>query len=121
MLRNVLNKSLFIRKFSIDGFGYESSTGKRIKDLKVGDIIKTPYGESTIINIIKEKTKTGFCEMTGFNKMLITPDHPILIYEEWTKPREVKEIKFVNCRELYDIVLNKHHVITINGNNIRTL
>ena len=107
-ISNVLNKSLFIRKFSIDGFGYESSTGKRIKDLKVGDIIK-------------EKTKTGFCEMTGFNKMLITPDHPILIYGEWTKPREVKEIKFVNCRELYDIVLNKHHVITINGNNIRTL
>ena len=119
--RTYLQNNIMIRNFSIDGYCYESSTGKRIKELKIGDLVKTPYGEASIVNIIKEKTHSGFCEMAKFNKMLITPEHHILIYDEWTKPKEVKEIKFVKCKELYDIVLDKYHVITINGNNIKTL
>jgi hypothetical protein len=52
--------------------------------------------------------------------MLITPENPVKIFDEWTLPKEVKKVEFVKCRTLYSISLEKYDTITINGNNVKT-
>lgn len=107
----------------VDGFGRVPISPKLemlVKSLKKGDSILTPFGSATIKCVLKSKVHQGFLEMTEFNKMLIIPNHPIQIYGEWTLPKEVKEIKFLQCQSLYSFILDKHHIMTINGNNIIT-
>ena len=123
MLKNI---SRYIRQncrsFAVDGFGrvpIGHKTEKLVKNLKEGDEILTPYGIDKIKSITKYNPSTGFAELVEFNKMLITPNHPIKIYDEWILPKEVKEIKFRNCQEMFTFKLNKYDVITINGNNIK--
>jgi len=118
MLRNLQK-----RFFSVDGFGkvlIGKNIEKAVRFLTEGEKILTPYGEATITKISKTKIATGFYELAEFNKMRITGDHFIQIYGEWTPAKEVQKINFVKCSELYSFKLDKHHVMTINGNNIST-
>jgi len=93
---------------------------KFIKDIQLGDLLKTPYGIAKVRGIIRKEIPHGFIELAELNKMLIIPNHPIQIYEEWTKPNDVTKINFVKCDCLYGLILDKHHVITVNGNNVLT-
>lgn len=119
MLRNLQR-----RFFSIDGFGkvlIGKNLEKAVRFLKEGDQVLTPQGEAIITKISKTKTATGYFEMAEFNKMRITGDHLIEIYGEWTPAKDVQKVNFVKCGELYSFELDRHHVLTINGNNISTI
>lgn len=122
MLRNlskIIPKNT--RSFAVDGFGrvpIGNKSEKLVKNLNKGDTIITPYGPDTVREIIKF-TPNGFSFVVEFNKMLITPNHPIKIYDEWSLPKEVKAVKTVQCGEMYDIKLEKYDVLTVNGNNIK--
>ena len=120
MLRNLFQQ---VRNFSVDGFGrvnVERGLEKLVKNLRVGDEVMTPQGKARIVNINKKDVVNGFYEMVEFNKMLITQDHEIMIYDEWTLPKDVKKVEFVKCVSLYDFELDNYKIMTVNGNNIRT-
>jgi len=123
MLRLLPQKILTqTRRFAVDGFG-RVKTGpkmeKLVKNLKKGDEVLTPYGPAKILEVTKQNIPNGFYEMAEFNQMLITPNHPIKIYDEWTLPKEVQEIKFAKCQAIYSVKIDKYHILTINGNNIQ--
>ena len=120
MLRNLFQQ---VRNFSVDGFGRVNvgrGLEKLVKNLRVGDEVMTPQGKARIVNINKKDVVNGFYEMVEFNKMLITQDHEIMIYDEWTLPKDVKKVEFVKCVSLYDFELDNYKIMTVNGNNIRT-
>jgi len=120
MLRNLFQQ---VRNFSVDGFGRVNvgrGLEKLVKNLRVGDEVMTPQGKARIVNINKKDVMNGFYEMVEFNKMLITQDHEIMIYDEWTLPKDVKKVEFVKCVSLYDFELDNYKIMTVNGNNIRT-
>jgi len=107
----------------VDGYGRVNvgrGLEKLVKNLRVGDEVMTPQGVARIVDIDKKEIKNGYYEMVEFNKMLITQDHEIMIYDEWTLPKDVKKVEFVKCCSLYDFELDKNKIMTINGNNIRT-
>jgi len=109
------------RNFAIDGYGRVKTglaTEKLVKNMKVGDEVLTPHGSAKITHVNKKYTFTGYYELVELNKMLITPEHPIYIYDSWELPKEIKKIEFVKCTELYSFELDKYHVMTVNGNNI---
>jgi len=106
----------------IDGFGrvpVGNNTEKLVKNIKQGDKVLTPYGIDTVKSITKYFPETALVNMSEFNKMLITPEHPIKIYDEWVLPTEVKESDVCICSTLYRIHLEKYDTITVNGNNIK--
>lgn len=118
-----LSFSQQIRRFSVDGFGrvlVGNKVEKLVKNLREGDNVLTPYGLSKILRIEKREVVNGYYEMVEMNRMLITPDNMVEIYGEWTLPRDVKKINFVKCDCLYDLELDRHKVVTINGNNVMT-
>ena len=111
-----------LRSFAVDGFGRvktAQNAEKLVKNMKIGDQVLTPHGPAKVTNIDKKYTFTGYCELVELNKMLITPDHPIMIYDAWELPKDLKKVEFLKCIELYSFELDKYNVLTINGNNIR--
>lgn len=115
-------KNLIIRNFSVNGFG-RVLTGpkneKLVKNLKEGDSVLTPYGKATITKIKVKVVENQYNEMVELNKMLITPNHPIEIFGQEFLPRHTNNIKFHKCNELFDFELDKYHILTINGINVK--
>lgn len=108
----------------IDGNGQTimaDNTNKLIKDLVKGDQIKTKHGEATIKCIIVTNIKGGECLMSNFDGMLITPYHPIYKSSKWQFPNDVQKSIKTKCDKIYSFVLDKHHIMTVNGNDIITL
>ena len=52
--------------------------------------------------------------MVSMNKMKITPYHPIRINNKWYHPIKLVTPIPVYCDYVYNFVLDKHHIITIN-------
>jgi len=106
----------------VDGYGrvpIGNKTEKLVKNLQEGDEVLTPFGIDKIKSITRFYPHTGFAEMVEYNKMLITPEHPIKIHDEWHFPSDFKDVNFYNCSILYKIKLHKYNELTINGNNIK--
>lgn len=112
------------RFFSVDGFGrvpIGNKIDKLVKELQIGDEILTPFGNAKILEINMTPVSFGYAELVELNRMLISPTHPIKIYDEWLLPKEVKKPKLTKCYILYSFKLDNHHIMTINGNNIATI
>lgn len=109
-----------------DGFGqvYLSNNEKKlVKDLKKGDEIICNDNNNTakIVCVLKTKVKNGKTYLVEFGDFKITPWHPINIQGKWFFPGEIKEKKIVECNYVYSFVLDKHHLIKINGFDCITL
>jgi hypothetical protein len=109
----------------VDGDGYvkiENGQIKKIYYLKKGDkIINSDGNVATIVCVIKTKVKNGSTSMLSLNQMKVTPFHPIRIDNKWRFPANVGKIRNYNSKYVYNFVLDKHHIMTINGIDIITL
>lgn len=109
----------------VDAYGLvqlENREYKLVKDLKQGDrILNSDNNVSTIICVIQTKIKDGYSYMGKVNNMRITPWHPIRINNEWFFPANIMSINKTNCDYVYNFVLDKHHIMTINNVDIITL
>lgn len=91
-------------------------TTKLVKELVKGDKIKNSDGNvSTIVCVLKTLVKTGKTQMATFNNVKITPWHPVRINGKWQYPAKIQLCTETKCEWLYDLVLDNHHVVTING------
>ena len=95
----------------------------KVENLKKGDVIKNSNGNvSTIICVIKTIIKNGECFMVTLpDGTVVTPYHPIDIGGGWMFPIKVAEPVMTKCEYIYNFVLDKHHIITINDVNGITL
>jgi hypothetical protein len=99
----------------------EDGTKKIIQTLKKGDVVATPYGVASIICVIKTKCKNGVADLVKFKSgFTITPWHPILSHRNsdgnvWKFPADIKKSSIVECPAVYNLVLDKFHVVLINN------
>jgi len=101
---------------------------KFVKDLVKGDqIINSDGCVSTIVCMVKTKVKDGVIDMvTICGKFKVTPWHPIRYKGKFVFPFDIKDYEMnsmsaVNCDYVYNIVLDKNHIITIDGVSAVTL
>lgn len=93
------------------------STTKLVKEIKKGDKIKTLYGDSIIKCVIK-LTYNKIIPISKINNLEITPFHPIYYENEWKFPQEIVDSSNSFVTELYDFVLDSHHIVNINNVNV---
>lgn len=89
---------------------------KKVKNLVKGDIVNTPDGDATVICIVKFKCSEFVFSSIG--KLLITPWHPIKYDDEWVFPKKLEPISKLitkECDYVYNIVLDKGHIVNIGG------
>jgi len=56
--------------------------------------------------------------MVLIDDLRVTPYHPIKHDGKWVHPCSLKEPTIVHCDAIYNFVLDKHHIITINNTPI---
>lgn len=93
------------------------STTKLVKEIKKGDKIKTLYGDAVIKCVIK-LTYNKIIPISRINNLEITPFHPIYYENEWKFPQELCSSSESFMTELYDFVLDSHHIVNINNINV---
>jgi hypothetical protein len=99
---------------------YNGST-KKIKELIKGDEVLSINGNKSLIRcIIKNKVGCKI-QLSNINNMLITPWHPIKINNKWIFPNDMNPPSDVYIDYIYNIVLNDHHIVYINGIEVVTL
>lgn len=121
----------------VDGNGIvvlENGTTKRVKELIKGDILSSG---AKIECVIRTTVGSGKCDMVRVNGLTVTPFHPIRFVNnldrnaeegEWMFPCRIpkKHPSYSNVREyecdyIYNFVLDKYHIINVNGLDIITM
>jgi len=79
-----------------------------------GDQVKTQNGSAKVLCVVKTLTNGSrkICEFE--NGLAITPGHPIMHNGEWRYPRDVIEPIIQSCDAVYNMVLDKDHIIWVN-------
>ena len=126
----VRNMATFANSYGpcFDGDGLvQMANGERkaVKSLKRGDQVASSNGSvATVLALIEtpipEGQLTDIVEVEGVS---LTPWHPIQTGAngQWVFPADVHAAKKVSIRAIYNLVLDAHHVVTINTLNVITL
>jgi len=94
----------------------------RVKDIKKGHLILNSDGNvAKVVCVIKTIIKHGTISMVLLDNLRVTPYHPIKHNGKWVHPCTIKEPVVVHCEAIYNFVLDKHHMITINNTDGITL
>ena len=94
----------------------------RVKDIRKGHLILNSDGNiATVVCVIKTIIKHGTVSMVLLDNLRVTPYHPIKHNGKWVHPCTIKEPIVVHCDAIYNFVLDKHHIITINNTDGITL
>jgi len=129
-IQPVINSTVFTRNFNDQSGGCFGPDGmvlmndnslKAVSELKKGDIV---YGGGKIVCVVKfSNTPT----ITFYGSLEITPYHPVIYEDEWVFPIDIVsnnnaiEIPMKMNDYVYNFVLDKGHILTINGINACTL
>jgi len=94
-----------------------------VKEIRANDIVLTPTGPARVHCVIKSKIRGGLYKLVNINGLLITEWHPVRINGKWYFPKEYPLGKFdeYRCEYVYDFVLDKGHIVIINGVECVTL
>ena len=107
------------------GYGQiEAPNGKwYVKEIRVNDFVTTPDGPAKVLCVIKSKIVGGLCKLVNIDGLLITEWHPVRINGKWYFPKEYPLGKYdeFRCEYVYDYVLDRGHVVIINGVECVTL
>ncbi len=95
-------------------------TIKKMKDIKRGDIFKTPTSEASVISVVKIKTD-ALLEMVYMKGLVITPYHPVRIEGKWYFPIERESANLYDYDYIYNIVLDQDHIMIVNDIECVTL
>ena len=89
---------------------------KLVAEIIKGDIVQTPNGTAQVKCVVKTLTKNGASKICHFpNGLMITPGHPMMYNGVWTYPRDLVAPTIKRCSVIYNMVLEKDHIIIING------
>lgn len=97
---------------------------KNINEIKKGDIVYCPIDYcSKVVCVVKTKCENSKQELVILNdNIAITPWHPIRNKNEiWIFPNKEHESKVISCDYVYNLVLEKTHIVEIGGIQTCTL
>jgi len=93
---------------------------KKVEELKKGDEVICSQGAAKVIALIKTKTR-GQTTLVNINEVKLTPWHPIRVGGIWKFPCEIKKEVLETCEFVYNLVLDKNHILLINNLEVVTL
>lgn len=97
---------------------------KEIKDLIPNDIVKTDKGFSRVNHIVRTKYPTG--TIMKLHKLsddngCITAWHPVRLNSKWEFPIKKLDIYKRRIDKVYNLILEKDHIVYLNGVEVVTL
>jgi hypothetical protein len=100
----------------------ENGNPEFVKNIRKGDKVMNSRGNVMEIKyVIKTKIPNKKIVANIINDMIITPYHPVYLNGVWNFPANLKEPAEVECEEIYDFVVDDHHIVTINNVDVITL
>ena len=97
---------------------------KSVSQLKRGDEVKTFQGK-TKVRCLVHTTVEGVTQFVRMGRLLITPWHPVRIEEKWSFPNDLVNRSITRCEmkvdKVYNVVLDNHHTLYIDGTECVTL
>lgn len=90
---------------------------KLVKNLLAGDFVKVPnFGSAKILCVVETKCFNQQTELVKLGKgLLITPYHPVIWNGQWQFPCNISPALVRCCEAVYSFVLERGHVMEING------
>lgn len=93
-----------------------------VQKIKKGDLIATPSGFAKILCVIKTQKNNGLASLCTLPSGLkITHHHPIFHNGEWVYPSSLVKPRQVACEYIYNLVVDKEHIVIINDTQLITL
>ncbi len=99
-------------------------TLKLVKDIRKGDkIFVSENIFATVLCCVKTRINYGSkYKISKFDSgLMITPWHPVKINNEWKFPEMLFESEYSDVKEVFNFVLDKHHIMIINNIECVTL
>lgn len=92
---------------------------KLVKDLQKNDLVMTPQGYAKVVCLVK--SKGNFQTVKFFSGLEITKYHPVYI-DEWVFPIDYSKTNEITQHNLvYNLIIDKHHIVFINDIQVCTL
>jgi Mg-chelatase subunit ChlD len=88
---------------------------KPIEDVRENDLIWTIAGPASVEFAIEIGTKQDTQPMVQLGDLLITPWHPVLDKMVWVHPADLGQIEEYKVPKVYNLILNKGHIVDISG------
>eukprot|EP00826_Nyctotherus_ovalis_P062528 TRINITY_DN9061_c0_g1_i1.p1 TRINITY_DN9061_c0_g1~~TRINITY_DN9061_c0_g1_i1.p1 ORF type:complete len:278 (+),score=68.92 TRINITY_DN9061_c0_g1_i1:1209-2042(+) len=106
-----------------DGEGWVVVTNgkKRVRELMKGDEVVCAGGKKAkVVALIATKVNSPI-ELVELKGVKLTSWHPVKLDREWKFPANIKRGITEYCDVIYNLVLDRNHVIIINGLEVVTL
>eukprot|EP01117_Protostelium_nocturnum_P008641 TRINITY_DN30_c0_g3_i1.p1 TRINITY_DN30_c0_g3~~TRINITY_DN30_c0_g3_i1.p1 ORF type:complete len:660 (-),score=241.11 TRINITY_DN30_c0_g3_i1:53-2032(-) len=95
---------------------------KPVGEIKRGDLVSVPNGESSqVLCVMKTVYPQGKAKIVNLSGLELTPYHPVRINGKWNFPIDLAEEKEIECDSVFSFLLEKGHVMTIEGVECVTL
>ncbi len=90
---------------------------KPVWRLNRGDEVATPYGSAKVVCVVVTPVAGRSTHMVNIGGVLLTPWHPVLLSasKAWTFPCDHASPYRTDISHVYNVVLDRHHIIVING------
>ena len=89
---------------------------KTLEELRSGDMVDTLDGPARIVCILKTYCKDGKANLVSLDSgLVVTAFHPIFHEGAWVFPKDVGEVKNIECQAVYSFVLERDHRMLINN------
>lgn len=92
-----------------------------IKNITPGSIVWTPSGTARVVALVTCNTKNKSQPMSHIDTLMITPWHPIRWKGEWKLPAEIAFYTERMLQTVYNLVLDKGHIVSVEGFDCVTL
>jgi hypothetical protein len=94
---------------------------KKVKDIKKGDILMDSAGVASQVVCLVAFPVRKSMKMVQLNGALVTLKHPVLQNGTWNFAQALAPAHLVYCDCIYNLVMDKHHVVAVNGVDMVTL
>eukprot|EP00826_Nyctotherus_ovalis_P047963 TRINITY_DN55_c0_g2_i5.p1 TRINITY_DN55_c0_g2~~TRINITY_DN55_c0_g2_i5.p1 ORF type:complete len:639 (+),score=185.10 TRINITY_DN55_c0_g2_i5:234-2150(+) len=98
-----------------------SNGKKKVKELKKGDEVICAGGEKAkVVALVVTKVEREV-ELVELNGVKLTRKHPVRLNGQWHFPMSVKKGNMIYCDAVYNLVLDRSHIVVISGLEVVTL
>eukprot|EP00826_Nyctotherus_ovalis_P063252 TRINITY_DN925_c0_g1_i17.p1 TRINITY_DN925_c0_g1~~TRINITY_DN925_c0_g1_i17.p1 ORF type:complete len:641 (+),score=169.28 TRINITY_DN925_c0_g1_i17:128-2050(+) len=97
-----------------------NGTTRKVKELKKDDDVVCVGGTAKVVTLVKTRTG-GKIQMAEVGGVKLTPWHPVRVEGVWKFPCEIKAEVWEDCDVVYNLVLDKCHIVLINEQEVVTL